>query len=621
MTLDQLRTAYIDFFVKRGHVHIPSASLVPENDPTTLFTGSGMQPIVPYLLGAVHPEGERLVNSQRCFRSQDIEDIGDNRHTTFFEMLGNWSLGDYFKREQLSWVFEFLTTVVGIDPAKLYVTVFAGNSDIGVSADERSVGIWKELFSGVGIEAKAVKHAGTKGIQDGRIFYYDDEKNWWSRSGIPAKMPVGEPGGPDSELFYDFGSELRLHETSVFASDPCHVNCDCGRFMEIGNSVFMEFQKTDSGFAPLSQKNVDFGGGLERILAAKHNTPDVFQTDAFAPIIAKLETASGISYTQNSETTRIFRVVADHMRAAVMLAADGVVPGGKGQGYFARRLLRRSVRFAHQSGREIHLSPLLTPVIAQMYATVHPTISEQAKYIQDVLFEEEKKFEKTLEKGLKELEKYETLDAERAFKLYETYGFPFELTQEIARERGQELCEEDFQKAQDAHSQASRSASAGMFKGGLEDDSDTTVAFHTATHLLHAALRQVLGEEVQQKGSNITADRLRFDFSWGHKLTQEEKHAVITQVNDWIDADLPVHHAMQDKAEALKQGALAFFGETYPDTVSVYIIGASPDADWVSKELCGGPHVTSTGQIGHLVLQKEKAVSSGVRRVYLARSG
>lgn len=615
---DTLRQAYLDFFIAQGHKSIPSSPLVPENDPTTLFTGSGMQPMVPYLLGQPHPLGTRIVDSQRCFRSQDIEEVGDNRHTTFFEMLGNWSLGDYFKKEQLRWFFTFLTEIVGLDPHKLYVTVFAGNEALGIARDDESVAIWQTLFAEKNIEAAPVAESEKKGMQDGRIFFYNEKKNWWSRAGEPAKMPAGEPGGPDSEVFYDFGAERQLHEHSAFKDMPCHVNCDCGRFLEIGNNVFMQFQKQPDGtFTPLPQKNVDFGGGLERVLAAALDKPDVFTTGFFLPLVEKIEKTSGASYTSNEATARAMRIIADHVRAAVMLASDGVVPSNKEQGYFARRLLRRALRYGDMLGMHGEWLPTLVAPVTTTYAKAYPALVAAQTTTETVFAAEAAKFQSALKKGLKYLSSVDHLDESVAFFVYETHGFPFELTAEIAAEKGVTLNQSVFEAERARHADVSRSASAGMFKGGLQDSSEATVKFHTATHLLHAALRQVLGTHVGQKGSNITTDRLRFDFSHSEALTEKQKAAVLQQVNDWIAADLPVTRQVMAKETALAQGALAFFGQKYPDEVSVYTIGADSDHDWVSKELCGGPHVERTGDIGPVVLTKEQSVSAGIRRIYL----
>lgn len=619
-TLDSIRQSYLDFFASRDHVEIPSAPLVPDNDPTTLFTSSGMQPLVPYLLGETHPAGKRLVNSQKCFRSVDIEDVGDNRHTTYFEMLGNWSLGDYFKEKQLPWFFEFLTKKVGLDPQRLYVTVYIGNESLNIPRDEEAVSLWQELFKSVGIDAKAVEGAEQKGMQGGRIFYFGDKKNWWSRSGIPANMPAGEPGGPDSEVFFDFGEDLNLHENSEWRDQPCHVNCDCGRFMEIGNSVFMQYQKLpDGSFKELPQKNVDFGGGLIRILAAQNGQVDVFKTSAFTPIIAHIEEVTGQTYSGQPS----FRVIADHVRAAVMLASDGVLPSNKEQGYFARRLLRRAIRHAHQLGLKKQFLADLVPVIAEMYSHQYPEVKAQSAQIAAAFKEEETKFETALRKGLRELEKATKITEETAFTLYETYGFPFEVTQEIVAEQGIQLSRDRFDQLKSEHASSSRQASGGKFKGGLADHSETTVKYHTATHLLHAALRKFLGEKVQQKGSNITAERLRFDFSFDRAMTEAEQQQVVDQVNEWIAAKLPVTKQIMPKTSALKSGAIAFF-DNYPDEVSVYTIGVNPngaahdfESGWISKEFCGGPHVENTAEIGLVALTKEKSAAAGVRRVYL----
>lgn len=622
MTPNQLRRAYLDFFVSQGHVEIPSAPLVPENDPTTLFTSSGMQPLVPYLLGQPHPKGQRLVDSQKSFRAVDIEEVGDNRHTTFFEMLGNWSLGDYFKKEQLRWVFTFLVEKVGLDPKQLYITVFRGNEQLGVPRDNESVALWKTLFQEVGITAEAVDWAERDGMQGGRIFYYDEHKNWWSRSGIPANMPASEPGGPDSEIFFDFGAERQLHEHSPFKDQPCHVNCDCGRFLEIGNSVFMQYQKqADGSFQELPQMNVDFGGGLERILAVKHNQQDMFKTALFTPIIELLERLSHRQYDESLAVTQAFRIMADHIKAATMLAADGVFPSNKEQGYISRRLIRRAIRYANQIGLNDSFVPTVAAVVAEIYAEPYPEVTQQLATIQANFKAEEEKFQRTLAKGLRELEKYQELTGETAFKLYETYGFPLELTEELARERGQQVDPGAFQAAFQVHKQTSRSAAAGRFKGGLGDHSENTIKYHTATHLLHAALRQILGTHVQQKGSNITGERLRFDFSHDRAVTKDEQQAVEQQINDWIQAALPVTQTTQPKQEALAEGAVAFFLEKYPDEVSVYTIGTNPKGkagqDWISKEFCGGPHVSNTQEIGSIKIIKEQAVSAGVRRLYL----
>jgi alanyl-tRNA synthetase len=622
LTSKQLRQKYLDFFVAQGHKVIPSAPLVPENDPTTLFTSSGMQPLVPYLLGQTHPMGKRLVDSQKSFRSQDIEEVGDNRHTTFFEMLGNWSLGDYFKKDQLRWCFTFLTQEVGLNPENIFVTVFRGSPDLHIPKDEESVAIWKELFAERGITAEDVDLAEENGVQGGRIFYYDQKKNWWSRSGTPDKMPAGEPGGPDSEVFYDFGAELELHQQSPFKDVPCHVNCDCGRFLEIGNSVFMQYQKQDDGsFKELPQKNVDFGGGLERILAAANNNPDVFKTDLFQPLTQRLENMSGKKY--DGEAQKEMRVVCDHMKAATFLMIDGVVASNKLQGYVLRRLLRRSALKAHLLGIDfVKDLPGIIEVVLDIYDGVHNVRkSDQHGRITQLTAEEFQKFHKTLGAGLKILEHTENIDGKVAFDLYQTYGFPLELTTELLLQKNQQIDVALFQTEFQKHKDLSRTASAGVFKGGLADHSEATTKYHTATHLLHAALRKILGTHVQQKGSNITAERMRFDFTHPTALTEDEKRAVEKQINDWIAADLPMTMQKLQKQKALESGAVAFFVEKYPDEVTVYTIGQNPDgkqdSDWISKEFCGGPHVQHTGEIGKIKITKEQSASAGIRRMYI----
>ncbi len=616
MTGNELRRRYLQFFQAKKHQLIPSASLVPENDATTLFTGSGMQPLVPYLLGKEHPLGQRLVNAQKAFRSQDIEEVGDNRHTTFFEMLGNWSLGDYFKREQLTWFFQFLINEVGLDPKRLYVTVFAGDEKFGLARDHQSAEIWQELFARQGIDAPIVAQP-LNGLNQGRIFYYPAEKNWWSRAGEPGKMPLGEPGGPDSELFYDFGPDLGLHENSAWRNQACHPNCDCGRFLEIGNSVFMQYLKTKNGFTLLPKKNVDFGGGLERILAAANNEPDIFKTDLLWPIVSRLMDLSARSYVDQDQFA--MRVIADHVRASVMLIADGVVPARKDRGYFVRRLLRRAIRFGHQLNIQGHFLSQLVPTIVEIYQAHYPDLSDKLPLITQVITDEEIKFHQALDRGMKKIAQLGKIDAQVSFYLYETFGFPFELTAEIAQEHGWTIDQKMLTKLKKAHQQQSRTASAGKFKGGLVDRNQTTTKFHTATHLLHAALRQVLGNQVEQRGSHITRERLRFDFSFHRALTDEEITRVEQLVNQWITADLTVYHQILPKEVALKAGALALFSEKYPDKVSVYTIGHDLKDDYISKEFCGGPHVTHTAEIGApLKIKKEKSSAAGVRRIYMS---
>lgn len=619
LSTHQVRQKYLEFFKAKSHVILPSASLVPENDPTTLFTGSGMQSLVPNLLGEPHPAGSRLTNSQKCFRSQDIEEVGDNRHTTFFEMLGNWSLGDYFKDEQLSWIFSFLVDELGFDLDRLYVTVFAGDDQLSLSPDMESVAIWQNLFASKGIGAEFIENP-LHGLQNGRIFAYDSAKNWWSRSGKPELMPAGEPGGPDSEIFYDFGEDRHDHEHSAWADQPCHPNCDCGRFLEIGNSVFMQFQKmTDGSFSPLPKQNVDFGGGLERLATALNNDPDMFKIDVIFPLIVTLEKLSGRSYIDSDGDRQssqfAMRVIADHVRAATFLASDGVLPGNKTQGYFVRRLLRRSMKYAHQLQLPIGWLIDLVKQVADIYQESYPEICNQLPNITSAFQTEQQKFDKVLSKGLKKLTDSSSIDTDLAFDLYQSYGFPFELTQELAAERGYDLDEREFQQIRAQHQDQSRTASSGQFKGGLVEHSAMTTAFHTATHLLHAALRQELGTSVQQKGSNITEERLRFDYVCDLVPTEKQLHSIIDQINAWIVASLPVTKTIMPKQEALDSGALAFFAEKYPDTVSVYAIGNGESI--ISRELCGGPHVASTSEIPPLQIRSDKSIGQNIRRIYL----
>src|SRR3989338_7541737 len=501
MTLQELRKKFLEYYSKQQHAVIPSASLIPENDPTTLFTGSGMQAILPYLLGQPHALGTRLTDSQKCFRTQDIEEVGDNRHTTFFEMLGNWSLGDYFKNEQIPWIFNFLTQELGLNPERIYVTVFSGNETIGVPQDSEAIAVWKQVFATVGINAKDLCDAQTLGMRDGRIFSYGEKKNWWSRAGAPENMPIGEPGGPDSEMFWDFGAQRKIHEQSVFADLPCHVNCDCGRFLEIGNSVFMEYIKTEKGFEPLPKKNVDFGGGLERMLAAQQDTPDIFLIDVFSPAMEKLAAISKTTYQERAEVTKAYRVILDHLRAATHLIADGAYPSNKDQGYFVRRLIRRSVRFSAALGIEQTFCSSIAETFIEKYGQEYPRVVDQREKILGEFTKEEAKFRKTLVAGLKMFEKWvkgmkhgDTLSAEQTFDLYQSYGFPLELAQELAKERGLTIDTAGFEQEKKKHQELSRAGSMQKFSGGLADHSEKTVRGHKATHLLHQALRKVLGE-------------------------------------------------------------------------------------------------------------------------------
>ena len=627
MTLDEVRAKYVAFFGTKGHTVIPSSSLLPENDPSTLFTGSGMQPLVPYLLGKNHPAGSRLVDSQKCFRSMDIEEVGDNRHTTFFEMLGNWSLGDYFKHEQLAWFFEFLTDEIGLDPAKLYVTVFIGDETNHVSRDVESADIWKKNFKSKGIEAEVVdigseEHGYQVGMQGGRIFYYDAKKNWWSRAGTPDHMPAGEPGGPDSEVFYDFGTP---HDPAW--GPECHPNCDCGRFLEIGNSVFMQYIKQQDGsFKLLPKQNVDFGGGLERITAVSENESDIFKTGTLKVLVEHIEKVANAQYGSSSAVTGAYRVIADHIRAASFLIADGVLPSNTERGYFLRRLLRRSVRYADKLGMPEGSLSTLYAVVADLYKDAYPELAEDRGA---VIANEESKFRETLSRGIKEFARFAgdgSISASDTFQLVTTYGFPLELILEEAGERGiKQIDTEGFKELLKAHQDLSRAGSEQKFKGGLADTSEKTTRLHTAHHLLLKALQQVLGPTVKQRGSNITQERLRIDFNWGEKMTDEQKREVEKIVNEKIQEDLPVTRNELDREVAEKLHAEHEFGAKYPDRVSVYAIGpfgASEEVPHLDKafslEFCGGPHVAHTGELlqsGTFRIQKEEAVSAGVRRI------
>ena len=633
MTLSDVRSRFLAFYEKRGHVIVPSAPIVPGNDPTTLFTSSGMQPLVPYLLGETHPAGNRITNSQMSFRAGDIEEVGDNRHTTFFEMLGNWSLGDYFKQEQLPWIFEFLTSKeegLGLNPEKLYVSVFAGDESTGMPVDMEAVELWQKLYKEKGIDAGFLNVGSEadgyiKGMQGARIFAYDAKKNWWSRAGVPANMPAGEPGGPDSEVFYDFGLP---HDTSWGLE--CHPNCDCGRFMEIGNSVFMQFIKQEDGsFQNLPKQNVDFGGGLERLAIATVGTPDVFVLDVFAHPLQIIEARSGKTYGSDTDTTKAFRIILDHMRAASFMLAEGVTPSNSEAGYVLRRLLRRAIRESDRLG--IHEAVLadVAKGYGDVYADHYPHVLAHAEKIKEELGKEEEKFRKTLVGGTKELEKMivkGVITPDDVFTLFTTFGFPIELTEEIANEREIEIDLTEVMTLMVGHQETSRAGGAQRFAGGLADHAEQTVRYHTAHHILLAALQRVLGPEVKQRGSNITSERLRIDFASPGKMTDEQKAEVEKIVNETIYKDLPVTRTVMPREEAEKLGAQMEFGVKYPDMVSVYSVGPidateeNPDIpNAFSLEFCGGPHVTNTKEIhdGNKIfrIKKEEAVASGIRRI------
>lgn len=623
MNAQEIRNAYLKFFEERGHKVVARAPLVLKDDPTTLFTGSGMQPMIPYLLGEPHPEGNRIADSQTCLRAQDIEDIGDNRHTTFFEMLGNWSMGDYFKEQQIEWIAEFLFDVVGLDPSKVYVSCYIGNETYGIPRDDDAIRLWSKVFEARGIEAKVVEIGSAQngdkvGMQGGRIFLYDGGENWWSRNGNEEKTPIGDPCGPDSEMFYDFGEAA--HDPSF--GEP-HPASDSGRFMEIGNNVFMAYKKVSEGkFEPLSAPNIDHGSGLERIAAAKLGDPDVFKISLMWPIIETLQNLSGKTYEQN---TQAMRVIADHLRAATFLAVDGCVPSNKEQGYVMRRLVRRAVRFAFDLGIEQNFLESIVPVIADLYHADFPEVAEKRDEVIAVLIKEEKAFRQTLRKGLKQLEKAAEngLTGDELFTLYDTYGFPVELSTEEALKQGVKLSDnwrEEFTARMAEQRARSQTAAKGVFKGGLGGQSLQHKKYHTATHLMYQALREVLGDHVIQHGSNITEERLRFDFSHDSKMTPEQIKQVEDIVNEQIQRDLKVSFAEYPTDVARgEMGALGAFGDRYGGTVKVYKMIADGEDKPFSFEICGGPHVDHTLQLfeggKRFKITKEESSSAGIRRI------
>lgn len=584
ITSKELRSKWLKFFADRGHTVIPSASLIPENDPTVLFTTAGMHPLVPYLLGSPHPAGKRLTDVQKCVRTGDIDDVGDDRHCTFFEMLGNWSLGDYFKTEMIPWSFEFLTSpdYLGIPVDRLAVTVFKGDNDC--PRDEEAAQLWHQC-----------------GIPTDRIFFEEKKHNWWGPAGVTG------PCGPDTEMFFDTGKPA--------CGPACGPSCDCGKYLEIWNDVFMQYNKTAEGnFEPLSQKNVDTGMGLERTVCVLNGLNNVYETDVFQPIIRAIEKASGATYQGNEQA---FRVIADHIRTATFILGDprGVTPSNVDQGYVLRRLIRRAVRY----GRSINLPQgslaKISAVVIGEYSQVYTELQTNATRIIDELNREENKFLRTLTGGLKEFDKVAErmtdgkIDGVSAFHLYDTYGFPIEMTEELAKERGFTVDIAGFETAFAEHQAKSHAGAEQKFKGGLADDSEAVARLHTATHLLQAALRKVLGDEVAQRGSNITAERLRFDFTFGRKVTPEELKEVEQLVNESIAAKAPIVCEMMTVPEAKEQGAIGLFESKYGETVKVYTMGA------FSKEICGGPHASNTGDLGHFKILKEESSSSGVRRI------
>lgn len=595
MTTDELRSLFLEFFRQKGHAVIPSASVIPENDPTVLFTTAGMHPLVPYLLGGKHPAGTRLVNAQKCVRTGDIDEVGDNRHLTFFEMLGNWSLGDYFKKESIPWSFEFLTSAdwLNIDPARIYVSVFEGDEDAPL--DMESIQLWQDAFKSRGIDAKPNE----------RIFAYPKDKNWWGPAGATG------PCGPDTEIFYDTGAS---HDVAF--GPACHPNCDCGRFVEIWNNVFMEFNKTPEGrFEPLAQRNVDTGMGLERTLVALGGLQTVFQIDTFQSLLSTIATLSNRSYGNHPEDDTAMRVIVDHIRTAAFILGDphGVSPSNVDQGYILRRLIRRAVR----NGRQLGIAGSFTATIAQetvrLFSEAYPELQKNAGRIRAELNAEEDKFSRTLQNGLREVERVRReigdspeISGETAFYLYESFGFPRELTEEVL---GKKVNSDSWNTAMKAHQDRSRQGAERKFKGGLADHSWMSTRYHTATHLLHKALRNVLGTSVEQRGSNITAERMRFDFSHPQKMTAEEIKKVEGIVNDAIAHDLQVHYEEMTVDEARARGAIGLFEDRYGDRIKVYVVGN------FSSEICGGPHVGHTAQIGRFRILKEEASSAGVRRI------
>ena len=587
ITSKDLRSLYLNFFAEKGHAVIRSASLIPENDPTVLFTAAGMHPLTPYLLGQKHPAGNRLTDVQKCVRTGDIDEVGDASHCTFFEMLGNWSLGDYFKKEAIHWSYEFLTSekYLGIPKERLAVSVFAGDDD--APRDEESADIWMEC-----------------GLKPEQIFYLPKKNNWWGPAGITG------PCGPDTEMFFDTGKPK--------CSDGCGPQCDCGKYLEIWNDVFMQYNKKEDGsFEPLRQKNVDTGMGLERTVCVINGLGSVYETDVFEGAIRCIESLSGKKYGADDETTRAIRIVADHVRTATFMLGDqiGVTPSNVDQGYVLRRLIRRAIRFMRSLGIGKGEMVKLAAHYVDFYAEVYPELAENRQKIMDELTKEEEKFSRALEQGTKEFERAAAkaqngvIDGQTAFRLYDTFGFPIEMTVEFAKEKGLAVDTEGFSEKFAEHQKKSQLGSEQRFKGGLADHSEKTTKLHTATHLLQAALRKVLGDEVAQKGSNITEERLRFDFSFSRPMTKEEIAETQKLVNEAIQRKMPITCEEMTVEEAKAQGAIGLFGDKYGEVVKVYTMGD------FSKEICGGPHASNTGDLGEFVITKEQSSSSGVRRI------
>ncbi len=590
LTADELREAYLSFFESKGHARIPGASVIPENDPTVLFTTAGMHPLVPYLMGQMpHPAGTRLTDVQKCVRTGDIDAVGDSAHLTFFEMLGNWSLNDYFKPEAIAWSFEFLTTKLGFDPKDLYVTVFAGED--GIPRDDEAIALWK-----------------AQGLPDGHIFPLPREDNWWGPAGTTG------PCGPDTEMFIDTGREK--------CGPECRPGCHCGKYIEIWNNVFMQYSKNAEGkFEPLGRHNVDTGMGVERTVCMLSGLPTVFDTEIFAPIMAKIDALSTAVPEDDGLRTRSRRIIADHMRTATFILCDpkgGVKPGNVGANYVLRRLIRRAVRYSRFLGIAPGFTASLAETICEKYRHVYPELAENLAGCKADLEAEENRFNATLDKGAAmfakvaeqlKLHGQTQISGKTAFKLYDTFGYPLEMTLELAREQGLEVDVAGFEEANRKHQELSRTTSAGAFKAGLQDNSEVVTRMHTATHLLHAALHRVLGPTANQKGSNITAERLRFDFTWPEKMTDAQIAEVERLVNEWIAQGIEVTRRTTTVEEAKAEGAMALFGSKYGDQVTLYSIGD------VSKEICCGPHVANTRELGSFKIQKEQSSSAGVRRI------
>jgi len=585
LTAQKLIQKYLAFFKERGHAVIPSAPLVPHDDPSTLFITAGIQPFVPYFGGESHPQGKRLTSLQKCLRTEDLDGVGDPFKQTFFQMLGNWSLGDYFKREALSWSFEFITSELGIDPNTLHVTIFKGNQY--APYDKATEQIWLEI-----------------GIPKERIYPQGKEENWWE---------AGEtgPGGPDSEIFVDTGQDP--------CGKNCQPNCPCGKYVEIWNNVFIEFMKQKNGtYKELPQKNIDTGMGVERTISILQQTKDNYKTELFAPIIAKIETLSAKKYS--GKFIRSIRIIADHIRAAVFIIAEGVEPGKTDRGYVLRRLIRRAIREGKKLGIEKDFTAQLAKIVFEIYTPLFPELEQNRAQILKIIAEEEKTFRKTLTAGLKQFEKMacrvcgKTIGGKQAFDLYQSYGFPLELTEEIAKEKGLKVDTKSYLEEFKKHQEKSRTASKGHFKGGLADQCEETIKLHTATHLLNQALREILNKkDIAQKGSNITPERLRFDFSFDRKLTPAEIKKVEDLINRKIKENLPIYFKEMSPQKAEEMGAQAQFGHKYGKRVKVYIIGDEKDP--FSIEICGGPHISSTQELGSFKIKKQESVGKGVRRI------